>query len=96
MVPAMLAVTAASNLATSIPASPGSLGPFEALAVLSLVFMGVDKETALAYAVVLHLALLLPVIGAGLAHLAARGLTLRQLMRIRDMVGPGGAGEARP
>ena len=96
MVPAMLAVTAASNLATSIPASPGSLGPFEALAVLSLVFMGVDKETALAYAIVLHLALLLPVIAAGLAHLAARGLTLRQLMRTRDLVGPGGAGEARP
>lgn len=86
---AILAVTAASNLATSLPSSPGSLGPFEALAVLSLVFLGVDGETALAYAIVLHLALLLPVIGAGLAHLAARGLTLGQLTGRRDTVAAG-------
>ncbi len=96
MAAAILAVTAASNLATSVPSSPGSLGPFEALAVLSLVFLGVDGETALAYAIVLHLALLLPVIVAGLAHLAARGLTLGQLMRRREgTVAPaGGDGRA--
>ena len=93
MAPAILAVTAASNLATSVPSSPGSLGPFEALAVLSLVFLGVDGETALAYAIVLHLALLLPVIVAGLAHLAARGLTLGQLMRRREAVDAHAAGD---
>ena len=97
MAAAILAVTAASNLATSVPSSPGSLGPFEALAVLSLVFLGVDGETALAYAIVLHLALLLPVIVAGLAHLAARGLTLRQLMRRREgAVAPGGGDAGAP
>ena len=91
MAAALLAVTAASNLATALPSSPGSLGPFEALAVLSLVFLGVDGETALAYAIVLHLALLVPVIAAGLAHLAARRLTLGQLMRRReDAVAPAG------
>ncbi|MCH7654520.1 MAG: flippase-like domain-containing protein [Chloroflexi bacterium] len=84
MASAILVVTAASNLATALPSSPGSLGPFEALAVLALVFLGVDGETALAYAIVLHLALLLPVIAAGLAHLAARGLTLGELMRRRE------------
>ena len=95
MAAAILAVTAASNLATALPSSPGSLGPFEALAVLSLVFLGVDGETALAYAIVLHLALLLPVIAAGLAHLATRGLTLGQLMQRREhAVAPGG-GEGR-
>ncbi|MCI0816581.1 MAG: flippase-like domain-containing protein, partial [Chloroflexi bacterium] len=89
MAAAILAVTAASNLATALPSSPGSLGPFEALAVLSLVFLGVDGETALAYAIVLHLALLLPVIVAGSAHLAARGLTLGQLMGRREAVAAG-------
>ena len=92
MAAAILAVTAASNLATALPSSPGSLGPFEALAVLSLVFLGVDGETALAYAIVLHLALLLPVIVAGLAHLAARGLTLGELMGRREAVAAGATG----
>ena len=36
MVAAILAVTAASNLATSLPSSPGSLGPVEALGGLTL------------------------------------------------------------
>ena len=84
MASAILVVTAASNLATALPSSPGSLGPFEALAVLALVFLGVDGETELAYAIVLHLALLLPVIAAGLAPRAARGLTLGELMRRRE------------
>ena len=78
-----------------MPSSPGSLGPFEALAVLSLVFLGVDAETALAYAIVLHLALLLPVIAAGLAHLAARGLRLGQLMERREDAVPPGGGDGR-
>ena len=95
MAAAVLAVTAASNLATSLPSSPGALGPFEALAVLSLVFLGVDGERALAYAIVLHAALLLPVIAAGLAHLATRGLTLGQLMRRREAVDAPGAEDVR-
>ncbi len=95
MVAAILAVTAASNLATALPSSPGSLGPFEALAVLSLVFLGVDGETALAYAIVLHLALLLPVIAAGLVHLAARGLSLGQLMGRREDTVAAGGGDGR-
>lgn len=78
---AMLVVTAVSNLATSIPASQGAVGPFEFFATLSLVFLGVGTDLALAYAIVLHAALLLPVIGAGLLHLAMARLSLGELTR---------------
>ena len=40
MIAAMLVLTSAANLATSIPSSQGSVGPFEFFAVLSLEFLG--------------------------------------------------------
>lgn len=79
MIAAMLVLTSVSNLATSIPSSQGSVGPFELLGALSLVFLGVASGVASAYILVLHLALLLPVIAMGMAHLAMSGLSLRDL-----------------
>ena len=81
MIAAMLIVTAASNLATSIPSSQGSVGPFEFFAALSLAFLGVASGVASAYAVVLHVTLLLPPIVAGMVHLASSSVTLAQLTR---------------
>jgi len=79
MIAAMLVLTSVSNLATSIPSSQGSVGPFELLGALSLVFLGVASGVASAYILVLHLALLLPVIAMGMAHLAMSGLSLLDL-----------------
>ena len=81
MIAAMLVLTSAANLATSIPSSQGSVGPFEFFAVLSLEFLGVASGVASAYAIVLHVTLLLPPIVAGLLHLAASSVTLGQLTR---------------
>jgi len=78
---AILMVTALSNLATSLPSSQGSVGPFEFFASITLVGLGVDGGTASAYAVVLHAALLLPPVVAGLAYLASRSVSLGQLTR---------------
>ncbi len=83
MVIAMLVVTSVSNLATSIPSSQGSVGPFEFFAALSLAFLGVSTGLAFAYAVILHLALLLPVIATGFLHLALRNVRLSDLTRRR-------------
>ena len=83
MIVAMLVVTSVSNLATSIPSSQGSVGPFEFFATLSLTFLGVSKGPAFAYAIVLHLALLLPVIVTGFLHLAFRNVSLSDLTRRR-------------
>ena len=62
-------VTAASNLITAVPASPGAVGPFEFFAKESLLLVGIQSGVAGAYAISLHLALLLPVTFVGLCIL---------------------------
>ena len=82
MVAAMVVVTTVSNLATSLPSSQGSVGPFEFFAVVALHdFLGVGSGLASAYAVVLHMTLLLPVVAIGLLHLSTKSVTLAQLTR---------------
>ena len=77
----MLAVTATSNLATSLPSLPGGLGLFEGFAIATLVFLGAGDSLASAYVVVLHLTLLVPVTVAGLLYLWRENLSLAQLTR---------------
>lgn len=81
LVAAILVLTAVSNLATSIPSSSGSVGPFEFFGALALVFLGVSSSLAIAYILVLHVALLLPVIMMGLLYLATQSVSLGQLTR---------------
>jgi len=85
---AVLLVTALSNLATALPSSQGSVGPFEFFAALSLEFLGVGSGLALAYALVLHTTLLVPVTVAGLAHLAVKTVDLGQLTRGAQLARP--------
>ncbi len=77
---AMLLVMVTSNLITAIPTTVGGIGPFEAVAVLTLIGMGVADETATAYALAIHLlALWLPVNIVGLALLLWHNVSLRGL-----------------
>ena len=77
----VLLVTATSNLVTSVPASIGGIGPFEAVAQQTLLALGVGNDLALSYALVVHLvALWLPVNLLGLALLWRQNLSLRQLV----------------
>jgi len=73
---AYLMVTAAANLAITLPSASGGIGPFELLAKETLTFLGVGSAVAGAYAVALHGLLLLPVIVAGLLFLWAINLSL--------------------
>ncbi len=82
MLAAMVAVTAISNLAISIPSSQGGIGPFELFAAATLVVLGVKGETAAAYAVVLHIALLVPVTLLGLLYLWTGRESLVRLVRL--------------
>ena len=79
MAAAMLLITALANLATALPSSQGSIGPFEFFVVLSLESVAVSGAVASAYALVLHAALLLPVTLVGLAHLAMNSVRLTHL-----------------
>lgn len=63
----------------AVPSSPGGVGVFEAAMVLALTLFGIEKEIALATAVMLHLALALPaVVWAGVVILKS-GMTIREL-----------------
>ena len=76
----VLLVTATSNLATSVPASIGGIGPFEVVAQQTLLALGVSGSLAVPYALVVHIvALWLPVNLLGLALLWKQNLSLRQL-----------------
>ena len=85
MVAAILAVTATSNLALSFPSSQGGIGPFELFAAATLVVLGVQGETAAAYAVALHVALLVPVTLLGLLYLWMGKDSLVRLVRMGEV-----------
>ncbi len=77
----MLLIISLANLAISVPLSQGGVGPFEIFAALGLVVLGVESVHASAYAIVLHAALLLPVIVVGLLYLAIRSIPLGDLLQ---------------
>jgi len=72
-------VTAAANLALTLPSSPGGVGPFELLAAASLVLVGVDKDLASSYALALHVVLLVPVTLLGLYYWWRENFSLSKL-----------------
>ena len=51
-------LAAGTNLATAIPAAPGYVGTFELAAVTIAASVGIDREAALAFAVLVHVATL--------------------------------------
>ena len=64
-------LAAGVNLATAIPAAPGYVGTFELAAVTIAASVGIDRESALAFAVLLHaISLLVTSIGGAVALLA--------------------------
>ena len=67
-----------------VPSSPGSIGVFHYLSVLTLALFGVDKDLAFAYGVLLHLVTYLPPSLLGVVYLAKSGYSLR---RLRQAVG---------
>ena len=68
-----LVVLASVALATMLPVAPGNLGVYEGAALLAYRWAGVDPETALALAVLQHLALLAAMGGAGWLAVTLRG-----------------------
>lgn len=68
-----LFVTAVLNLGSAVPSSPGFVGTYEWLGVASLGLVGVDRETALAFTILLHAAWYLPTTAVGGAALVVRG-----------------------
>ena len=82
---AILMVTAVANLATLIPSSPGYVGPFEAGVVLVLAgALGVQRELALSYAVVVHAALYFPITLVGFFFWWRESLSWREIREAEE------------
>lgn len=82
---ATLLTTGVANMATLIPSSPGYVGPFEA-GVLLVVngALGVQREVALSYAILVHAALFFPITLIGLVIWWRQHLSLDQLRSIEE------------
>ena len=74
-----LGVTAAANLAFSVPLTQGGVGSFEFLVQQALIFSDVDEAVAAAYALVVHAVVLLSMVTAGLVSLWLVGLSVREI-----------------
>lgn len=83
-----LLILAGANLALSIFASPGGIGPFEATTQAILLSFGVAAGTAFAYAVVLHVLLLGPVIAVGFILLWTSNLSLGKMLGVAPPPSP--------
>ena len=69
-----LLVVGTVNLAGLIPASPGQVGVYEFFASAVMIGVGVEQDRALAYAIIVHIVIWLPVTLAGFAFLVRQGL----------------------
>lgn len=89
---AYLLTVSAANLATLVPSSPGYVGPFDAAAIFVLTLFGSSRDAAASYTLVLHAALIIPVVLLGFFYLWRDHLTLE------DVSGrpAGGRGQATP
>jgi len=68
----------AVNLASTLSASPGNLGVYEAAGFFVYTYLHVPRETAFALAVAGHLCYLLPLAGTGYLMLSVKGLLVRR------------------
>ncbi len=76
----ILLTLAVTNLATLVPAAPGYVGSFEVGALLVLVgLLGLDRELATGYVLVLHAVLVLPVTLWGFYYWSTHHLSLHRI-----------------
>lgn len=81
----MLVAVGVVNLAGLIPASPGQIGIFEFFTGLVLTSVGVDRDQAQAYALVLHVVIWLPVTLYGFYCLIRQGLGWSAITSAQEM-----------
>ena len=75
----LLFMTAIVNLGLLVPALPGNLGTYEALCVGAMAFFKVDKELAVAFALIFHVGQLVTTLIVGLVAFWAQNLSLSEM-----------------
>jgi uncharacterized membrane protein YbhN (UPF0104 family) len=84
----VLFVTAIVNLGVAVPSSPGFVGTYQWLAVESLAVVGVEREPALAFSILMQATWYLPTTLVGGALLVRRGATAVRRRRGRLVAAP--------
>jgi uncharacterized protein (TIRG00374 family) len=78
---ALMLLNGIANLVTIIPAAPGYIGTWEAVTKAVLVAYGVSGGEALGYAIVLHVALWLPITLLGAFYMTREGIKWNDSLR---------------
>ncbi|MCU0513345.1 MAG: flippase-like domain-containing protein [Anaerolineae bacterium] len=89
---AALLVVGTVNLAGLLPAAPGNIGVYEFFATAVLTAIGVAYDRALAYAIVVHIVIWLPVTLVGFAVLARMGLGWSAVAQAQELEAKAAAG----
>jgi uncharacterized protein (TIRG00374 family) len=77
--PGLLFMTGLVNLGLLIPALPGNVGTYEALCIAAMAVFGVDKELAVAFALIFHVGQLVTTLAVGVIAFWAQNLTFAEL-----------------
>ena len=88
---ALMLLNGIANLATTIPSAPGYIGTWEAVTKAVLVAFNVPGAQALGYAVVLHVALWLPITLLGAYFMTREGVKWSDSMRTETKENNGAA-----
>lgn len=85
---ALMLMNGLANLALTIPAAPGGIGPFDWAGIETLAAFDVERSLASAYTIVLHVALWFPITALGAYYFARKGLSWQEAQRARSEEGP--------
>jgi uncharacterized protein (TIRG00374 family) len=80
---ALMLMNGLANLALTIPAAPGGIGPFDWAGIETLAAFNVDRTLASAYTLVLHVALWVPITLLGAYYFLRKGLSWREAAQAR-------------
>lgn len=80
---ALMLMNGLANLALTIPAAPGGIGPFDWAGIETLAAFDVERTLASAYTVVLHVALWLPITLLGAYFFLRKGLSWQEAAQVR-------------
>lgn len=85
--PGLFFITALVNLGLLVPALPGNVGTYEALVVAAMAFFRVDKELAVAFALIFHVGQLLVTLAVGLVAFWAQNMSLSDIRPVENAAG---------
>lgn len=83
---ALMLMNGLANLALTIPAAPGGIGPFDWAGIETLAAFDVSRTLATAYTLVLHVALWFPITALGAYYFARKGLQWSQVQQARGEI----------